>query len=257
VRARRAGRSGPPLELEISGGVAVLTLARPAAGNVLDDALMHALAAAADTLADRDELCAVVLRARGPAFSRGLPPAVAWPPRSWPDGVAAIARLPMPVVAAIRGEAAGWGLALALACDLRVAATGARFSLPETGAGRLPGGGVTPRLARLVGPARAADLVLLGTVLSGRDATAWGLATRAVPPTAVDRTALAMARALARRGPTALRYAKEAVVRALDLPLDDGIRLEHDLYVLLQTTADRREGVQAFLQRRPPRFQAR
>ena len=72
---RRAGRPGPPLELEIAGGVAVLTLARPAAGNVLDDALMHALVAAADTLADRDELCAVVLRARGAAFSRGLPPA--------------------------------------------------------------------------------------------------------------------------------------------------------------------------------------
>jgi enoyl-CoA hydratase/carnithine racemase len=163
----------------------------------------------------------------------------------------------MPVVAAVRGEAVGWGMALALACDLRIVGTGTRCSLPEVAAGRLPGGGATQRLARLVGPARAADLVLLGTVLSGRDAVAWGLATRAVPAAAVERTAMAMARALARRGPTALRYAKEAVVRALDLPLDDGIRLEHDLYVLLQTTTDRREGVRAFLQRRTPRFEAR
>jgi len=257
VSPRRAGRLGPPLELEVSGRIAVLTLARPGAGNVLDDALMHALVAAADALVDRDELCAVVLRARGTVFSRGLPPAVAWPPRAWPDGIAAIARLPMPVVAAVRGDATGWGTALALACDLRVVGAGARFSLPEVAAGRLPGGGVTQRLARLVGPARAADLVLLGTVLSGREAVAWGLATRAVPAAAVERTALATARGLARRGPVALRYAKEAVVRALDLPLDDGIRLEHDLYVLLQTTTDRREGVRAFLQRRAPRFEAR
>ena len=218
---------------------------------------MHGLVAAAESLADRDDLCAVVLRARGRAFSLGLPGRVAWPPRAWPDGIAAVAGLAMPVVAALHAEARGWGLALALASDLRVVAHGATLSLPEAAAGRLPGGGVTQRLTRLVGPARAADLLLLGTRLTGREAAAWGLAIRAVGAPAVGATAGRLAGVLARRGPLALRYAKEAVLRAFDLPLADGIRLEHDLYVLLQTTVDRREGVRAFLERRPPRFEAR
>src|SRR5262245_19626314 len=218
--------------------------------------MMAGLAEAAESLGDREELCAVVLRARGRAFSLGLRSDVAWPPRRWADGIDAIARLPMPVVAAIRGEARGWGMALALACDLRIVGGGAGLSLPETGAGRLPGGGATQRLTRLVGPARAADMVLLGRRISGREAVAWGLASRAVAAGRVEAEAARVAGALARRGPLALRYAKEAVLRALDLPLADGVRLEHDLYVLLQTTADRREGVRAFLRHRVPRFRA-
>jgi enoyl-CoA hydratase/carnithine racemase len=100
-------------------------------------------------------------------------------------------------------------------------------------------------------------MLLLGRRVNGREAVAWGLARRALAAERVDGAALGLARELARRGPLALRYAKEAVLRALDLPLADGIRLEHDLYVLLQTTTDRREGVRAFLTRRPPRFRAR
>jgi enoyl-CoA hydratase/carnithine racemase len=252
---RRAPR--PPVEVAVDGRVATLTLARPERGNVLDDAMMHGLVEAAESLADRDDLCAVVVSARGRAFSLGLPRALAWPPRAWPDGIAAVARIPMPVVAAVRGEARGWGVALALACDLRVMARSAVLALPCAAAGRLAGGGVTQRLARLVGPARAAELLLLGRRLTGRDAAEWGLATRAEAPAAVEPAAHRLAGTLARRGPAALRSAKEAVLRAFDLPLADGIRLEHDLYVLLQTTADRREGVRAFIERRPPRFEAR
>ena len=254
---RRGAGAAPAVEVTMSGRVAVVTLARPRHGNVLDEATMHGLVGAAETLVDHDELCAVVLRARGRWFSVGLPAAMAWPPRAWPNGIEAIARLPMPVVAAIGGEVRGWGLALALACDLRVAAQRAVFWLPEVEKGRLPGGGVLPRLARFVGVGRAVELALLGSRISGREAGAWGLVTRVVARTAVEPVAARLARALARRGPQALRYAKEAVLRALDLPLTDGIRLEHDLYVLLQTTADRGEGIRAFLERRLPRFDAR
>lgn len=250
ARARRPAA----VDVAIEGRLAFVTLARPATGNVLDEEVMHGLGAAAEALDDVDGLCAVVLRARGPVFSRGLPARTGWPPPAWPDGVGAIARLAVPLVAAIRGDATGWGLALALACDLRVVAAGARLSSPEVAGGGLPGGGLTQRLTRLVGPARAAEMLLLGTAPSGRTAVAWGLATRAVAAAVVEREALGMARALATRGPLALRFAKEAALRALDLPLDDGVRLEHDLYVLLQTTRDRREGVRAFLERRPPRF---
>jgi enoyl-CoA hydratase len=250
-------RVDPPVRVEVRGWIATVTLARPATGNALDDAMMHGLVEAAGTLAGRDDLGAAIVRAEGRVFSRGLPAGVAWPPAAWPDGVDAVARMPMPVIAAVRGDASGWGLALALACDLRVVARGARLSSPEATAGGLPGGGTTQRLARLVGPGRAAAFLLLGERLTGYQAAAWGLATQAVAPAAVEGAARRLAGRLAAQGPLALRYGKEAVLRALDLPLADGVRLEHDLYVLLQTTADRSEGVRAFRARRRPRFEGR
>jgi len=109
----------------------------------------------------------------------------------------------------------------------------------------------------MIGAARAAACLLLGTRIRARDALAWGLAADVVPSARLRAKAGALATTLAARGPVALRYAKEAVRRALDLPLEDGVRLEHDLYVLLQTTADRREGIAAFNDRRKPRFAGR
>ena len=108
-----------------------------------------------------------------------------------------------------------------------------------------------------MGPARALDLVLLGTPLPARRAAAWGVVAATVEPRRLDVAVEEAARALARRAPLALRLGKEAVVRALDLPLAEGIRLEQDLYVLLQTTADRREGITAFRTRRGARFRGR
>ena len=161
------------------------------------------------------------------------------------------------MLAAIGGHALGWGFALALACDVRIAATTAVFTLPDAAAGRLPGGGITQRLPRIVGPARALELLLLGTPLRARRAVAWGVVAAAVEPARLAAVVAVAARALAARAPLALRLGKEAVVRALDLPLEEGIRLEQDLYVLLQTTADRREGIAAFRARRQPRFRGR
>ena len=109
----------------------------------------------------------------------------------------------------------------------------------------------------MVGPARALDLVLLGTPLPARRAAAWGVVAATVEPRRLEAAVEATARALASRAPLALRLGKEAVVRALDLPLAEGIRLEQDLYVLLQTTADRREGITAFRTRRGARFRGR
>ena len=241
----------------MQNGVAWMALARPAFRNRLDAELLGALCEACETLEHDDAVRVVVLAARGTAFSAGLPRGCAWPDPRWPDGVGAVAALTKPTLAAIQGDALGWGLALALACDLRFVATSATLALPEAAAGTLPGGGAIPRLARMVGVARTLDLVLLGTRLSGAGALSWGVATAAVEPPRLAATVREAARQLAGRGPLALRLAKEAVVRALDLPLGEGIRVEQDLYVLLQTTADRREGVRAFLERRAPRFGAR
>ena len=262
-RARRpAGRhprpeSRPPVEIAIRDGVAWITLARPRTRNRLDAELQGALAEACATADDAHDVRVVVLGARGPAFSAGLPPRCRWPEPAWPDAVAAVAKVEKPVIAAVQGDAIGWGVSLALACDLRLASTAASFTLPELRDGRFPGGGVTQRLPRIVGVARAAELVLLGSRLPATTAAAWGLVGAAVPPARLAGAVEDAARALAARGPLALRLAKEAVHRALDLPLADGVSLEHDLYVLSQTTEDRREGIRAFLERRSPRFTGR
>lgn len=250
----RAARPGPAVELDRRDGVAWITLARPQAGNRCDVELLGALADACSTVEHADDVAVVVLRAQGSAFSTGLPDGEAWPDEAWPDGVGALAALTRPVIAAVQGAASGWGFALALACDVRIASSAGSFVLPEVAEGRLPGGGATQRLARMVGSARALELVLLGTRLPARKAAAWGIVSRVVAPRSLAPTVAEAARRLAARGPLALGLAKEAVGRALDLPLVDGIRLEHDLYVLLQTTADRREGVRSFLARRTPRF---
>lgn len=241
----------------VDDGVGWLRLARPRSRNRLDLPVVQGLADACAAMALDPDVHVVVLAADGRDFSVGLPAGETWLDPAWPDPVAAIAALPQPVIAAVDGEARGWGLGLALACDLRILTTRAVLSAPDAGAGRLPGGGVTQRLPRIVGTARATAMLLLGQRLRAREAFAWGLAADVVPPARLGRTAEKCARDLARRGPIALRYAKEAVHRALDLPLEAGVRLEHDLYVLLQTTTDRREGVAAFRARRRPRFEGR
>jgi enoyl-CoA hydratase/carnithine racemase len=255
VSARRA--RGAAVATEVAGGVAWVTLARPATQNRLDEELMCGLTEACDAVEHDDAVRAVVLAGAGHHFCAGLPRGMGWPPASWPDAIAAVAGVGKPVVACLEGTVGGWGVALALACDIRLAATTALLRLDEVPRGRLPGGGVTQRLPRVVGPSRALAMLLLGEPVATRTALAWGLVSQVVPPSRLRAAAAAVARDLAARGPLAQRLAKEAVVRALDLPLDEGMRLEHDLYVLLQTTADRREGVQSFLERRTPRYEGR
>ncbi len=253
----KPARARAAVLVRIDDGVGRLTLACPGTRNRLDLPVVQALVDACAAIAVDPDVHVVMLDAAGPDFSLGLPADRAWLDPTWPDPVAAVAALPQPVVAAIDGEARGWGFALALACDLRIATTRAFLSAPDLVEGRSPGGGLTQRLPRIVGVGRTAALLLLGQRLDAREALAWGLVAEVTPPSALGRAVDASVRALAARGPIALRYAKEAVRRALDLPLDDGVRLEHDLYVLLQTTADRREGVAAFRARRRPRFRAR
>jgi enoyl-CoA hydratase/carnithine racemase len=245
------------VELAVERGVARITLGRPETGNRCDAELLGGLVAACEAAEDDERVRVVLVAARGRVFSAGLPVGCRWPDRAWPDGIGAVAALAKPVVAAVQGDAIGWGLALALAADLRIASTRAVLAFPGVADGAPPGGGVTPRLVRAVGVARATEVLLLGTRVPAARAAAWGLVTAAVPAPRVAATAARAAAALAERGPLALRLAKEAVSRALDLPLADGIRLEEDLYVLLQTTRDREEGVRAFLAHRRPRFTGR
>ena len=251
ARTVRTSRRAP-LAVRRADGIAWLRLARPTAGNRVTLDLAQAVCDAVEDIEADDRTAVVALTADGPSFCVGVEDGGAWEARV--DWVAAIGRLTRPVVAVIQGDALAEGLELALACDLRVASTRARLALPQLAEGRMPRHGGTQRLPRLVGRSRALDLLLTGRQVTGRAAEAMGLVSRSVPPQGLTRAADELVRTLRDKGPVALRYAKEAVVKGGDLTLDQGIRLEEDLYVLLQTTDDRRAGVEAFLAKRRPVF---
>jgi enoyl-CoA hydratase len=254
---RRVPASVPThgLSIEIANGIAWLRLERPSAGNRITQDLAQALCSAAEDIELNDRVRIVVLTAAGPSFCVGVENGGEWEQRV--DWIAAIARLTRPVVAAIRGDAIAEGFELALACDLRVVSTTAHFALPYLAEGRLPSHGATQRLPRIAGRTRALDLLLTGRMIDAQEAEALRLVTRLVAPQRFTPVLQEFARDLAGKGPLALRYAKEAVLKGADLTLEQGIRLEEDLYVLLQTTSDRKAGVRAFLQKRRPTFRGR
>jgi enoyl-CoA hydratase len=205
------------------------------------------------TRCDDEEVWVVLLRSAAADLCIGLEGRFSdWPRVSGTDFVASLASIRQPVVLAVRRRAEAEGFELALAADLRVVEPGTRFLMPQVAAGALPAFGGTQRLPRLVGVERTLRALLLGEPISGRKAVEWGLAARL--EARADRAALRLAKTLLERGPLSLRFAKEAVRRSLDLALDDGARFEHDLYVLLETTRDRAEGVAAFLGKRKPKF---
>jgi enoyl-CoA hydratase/carnithine racemase len=170
------------------------------------------------------------------------------------DGFIGIERAPQPFVAAVNGAALGGGLELALACDLRILAEGAEVGLPEVGLGIIPGAGGTVRLPRLVGVARAKDLILTGRRVGAAEALAMGLASRLAPPARLREEAVALAEAVARNAPISLRQAKRAVDGGFDLSLDEALALENRLYQDCLASRDRVEALRAFAEKRPPVF---
>jgi enoyl-CoA hydratase/carnithine racemase len=176
---------------------------------------------------------------------------------AWAEATAALGALGPPTVAAIGGDAIGPAWELALACDLRLAADTARVGSPEVRWGRIPAAGGTQRLTRLLGPAEALRLLLLSELLDAPRAAARGLLHRAVPAAELGSALEAALDQWRGAAPIALAYAKEAVHAAVETPLAAGLRLEADLASLLQTTADRAEGLAAFHARRTPRFSGR
>ena len=243
------------VRLAVEGAVATMALDPPDGrfGRTTLDALDRACASLAD---DRDRIHVVVVEPAGADLGLGwdedLPPD--------PEGGGAfesLASLPQPTVCAVRGRALSAGLELALACDVRVAERGAVLALPDVAEGRVPRGGGTQRLPRAVGVPRALRLLLAAEAIDADEALRIGLVSEVAPAGGAAGAAQSVARRIAARGPVAVRFAKEAVSRGIDLPLSHGLRLEHDLTVLLQATEDRGEGVRAFLERRPPRFEGR
>ncbi len=166
----------------------------------------------------------------------------------------AVASLPFPVIAAINGDAYDQGLELALAADIRVVAETAQFRMGQALQGLIPWDGGTQRLPRIVGPAHATDLLLTGRTIGAEEALGMGLVNRVAPPADVLTTAQEIAAQILAGGPIAARYAKEVISTGSEMTLDQGILLETDLTMILQTTKDREEGIQSFLERRDPEF---
>jgi enoyl-CoA hydratase len=167
---------------------------------------------------------------------------------------AAVAAIEKPVIAVINGDALGEGLEIALACDVRIAVPEAHFGLPEVAAGLIPSDGGTQRLPRIVGRGKALEMILTGEIIDADEALEYGLITKIVPADALSTEIETLTRSIAAKAPVALRYIKEAINKGLDMNMDQGLRLEADLYFLLHTTADRTEGIRAFQQKKPPEF---
>ncbi len=169
----------------------------------------------------------------------------------------AIRRFPMPVIAAVNGLALGGGCELALACDFILASESAAFAQPEVKLGIMPGSGGTQRLPRRIGPNRAKDMILTGRQVSAQEAFQWGLADRLIPPERLMEEALAFAALIAQNGPLAVRQAKKSIDSGMDLSLDAALALEIEAYNVIIPSEDRQEGVNAFNEKRPPRFKNR
>jgi enoyl-CoA hydratase/carnithine racemase len=247
--------------------LAEISLIRPGTGNRIDRRLLRELEEAVERSAADSGTRAVIVTGSNGVFSQGWDDAVIHDLQS--AGVEAaepgllgstfqfLVESPLPVIAAINGDALSAGFELALACDVRVAALTATFGLPDTGEGRIPMAGGTQRLARLAGRGCAVEMILTGRTLTASEALGVGILNSICEPTALLETARRLGLAIAGRGPQAVMLAKEAVYRGLEMPLEQALRYETDLTVLLQTTADRTEGVQAFVEKREPRFEGR
>ena len=247
------------VRLEVDGAVATIRLDRPKM-NAIDSRLAGELRAVAEQVRDRDDLRAVVLYGGERTFAAGADikemaglgygEMLTWGARVQ-EAFRVVARLPKPVVAAVTGYALGGGFELALTADFRVLGEGAKVGVPEITLGVVPGLGGTQRLARLIGPARAKDLVFSGRHVGAAEALLLGIADRVVPDEQVLATALEMAGAYAEGPALALRAAKQAIDEGLELDLDSGLRLEASLFATLFSTEDQHAGMASFLEHGP------
>jgi len=245
------------VEIErLEGGVAVLRLQNPKV-NALSSELLRQLGASARSLTE-DPPGAVVVTGGDRVFAAGADISeFAGPDEArdigalFLDGLNAVAAIPRATIAAVSGFALGGGCELALACDFRVASEKARFGQPEILLGIIPGGGGTQRLSRLVGPARAKDLIFSGRQVGAAEALAMGLADRVVAPDAVFDEAVDWARELAGGAVVAQGLAKAAIDEGLEGSLDSGLHREQELFVEVFTTDDARIGVDSFKENGP------
>jgi len=255
------------LLLETRDAVAVVTINRPEKLNALNDATLAELASAFASLAGDAAVGGVILTGSGPkAFVAGadIGELAAQTPvegrersRTGQRLLDAIEGFPKPVVAAVNGFALGGGCELAMACHVRVASENAKLGTPEVKLGIMCGYAGTQRLPRLIGKGRALEMLLTGEMVDAAEALRIGLVNRVVPQAQLLAEAEALLRKMLANGPVSLRFTIDAVNRGLEMPFAEGQDHEATLFGLICTTDDMKDGTQAFLEKRPPRFKGR
>jgi enoyl-CoA hydratase len=247
-------------------GIGTITLNRPKAFNALNDELMDELGQLVDSIAMDDEVKAVIITGGQKAFAAGgdigyMLTADTLQAEAFIDlchaTIDKIADLDKPVVAAIAGLALGGGCELAMGCDIRIAAEGTRFGQPEINLGIMPGAGGTQRLARLVGPGWAKQLILTGDPIDAETALRIGLVTKVVPLESLMDEAQKLAGKLASKGPIAMRMAKKCINYGENVDLPSGLLFEQKTWAFLFSTEDQTEGMKSFVEKRKPVFQGK
>ncbi len=256
---------GEFVRLEVAEGIGTIRLDRPKM-NALNRQVQEELREAAIAATAADDVRAVIVYGGERVFAAGAD-IKEMAGMSYADMAAragaltgafdALAKVPKPVVAAINGYALGGGCELALACDWRVAADDAQLGQPEINLGIIPGAGGTQRLSRLVGPARAKDLIMSGRFVGAEEALRIGLVDRVVPATDVYETAKQLVKQYVTGPAQALRAAKQAVDGGLEMDLASALAWESQLFAALFATDDKVEGMNAFVEKRKPRFTGR
>jgi enoyl-CoA hydratase/carnithine racemase len=244
------------------GKIVTITLNLTQTLNRIDAESFRALSAALMDFRDDTDAWVAIITGTGEVFSTGADHAKLL--RPWADG--SFQEPPMitrgldiwkPLIAAINGPARGGGLEIALACDIRIVAENAFLQLPEVGRGLIPGWGGTQRLPRIIGPAKAAEMILLGTPMSAEEAYRLGLVNTVVPLTQLLPTAKEWASKICEKAPLAIRRAKEAMIRGRNMDLEHGLRLELALFEEMLQTEDYQEGLRALAEEREPEYKGR
>ena len=251
--------------VERRGAVGVVTLNRPAALNALNAALIAELASALDNLEEDAAIGAIVLTGNEKAFAAGAD-VKEMVSKSYPQiycedfitrGWERVGQCRKPVIAAVAGFALGGGCEIAMMCDIVIAADTARFGQPEIALGTIPGAGGTQRLTRFVGKAKAMDLCLTGRMMDAAEAERAGLVSRIVPGAELLPEAVKIAERVAEMSRPIAMMVKEAVNRAYETTLAEGVRFERRLFHSTFATEDRKEGMAAFIEKRKPAFRNR
>ncbi|MGQ9832421.1 MAG: enoyl-CoA hydratase-related protein [Candidatus Villigracilaceae bacterium] len=244
--------------------VGVITLNRPQTLNALNGDLLGELLQALSDFDSDDAIGAIVIAGSDKAFAAGADikqmasaSVVDMLNGTFVELFDGLRRIRKPVVAAVSGYALGGGCELALACDLIVASETARFGQPEVTIGVIPGAGGTQRLARAVGKALAMEMVLNNRMLTAAEALQFGVINRVVSPDRWLEEAIALAEEIASRAPLAVRLGKEAINRAFELSLSEGLAVERRLFYSLFATQDQKEGMAAFIEKRKPNWQGK
>ena len=254
----------PTIRYEKQDNIGIITINRPEALNALNTAVFNELEPLVGEIERDATLAALIITGEGRSFVAGADIGEQCPMdleagRKWARRGSSVFRriekLEIPTIAAVNGFALGGGCELALACDIILASEKAKFGQPEVGLGITPGFSGTQRLPRRVGIGKAKELIFSGKMIRADEAKAIGLVNEVYAPEALMDAALEMARSFTKNAPIAVKYAKACIDRGMQMDLDDGIALENEMFAMCYATADQKEGMTAFLEKRPAKFE--